>query len=132
MFRWVEHTSELEVRIEAPTERAVCEDALAALADALGQPGEDGGGTVEREVTAAGPDRPALLAAWMEELVFLAESEGLVPVRAVDLALEDDRLRARVEARPGDPPHLIKAVTYHRLEFEPDGDAWRAAVVLDV
>jgi len=32
----------------------------------------------------------------------------------------------------GTPPHLIKAVTLHRLVFEPDDGGWRARVVLDV
>jgi SHS2 domain-containing protein len=41
-------------------------------------------------------------------------------------------LAARVHGTVGDPPHVVKAVTYHRLAFEPRGDAWHATVVLDV
>jgi SHS2 domain-containing protein len=30
------------------------------------------------------------------------------------------------------PPHLVKAVTYHRLEMHEQDGTWRARVVLDV
>jgi len=32
----------------------------------------------------------------------------------------------------GEPPPLVKAVTYHRLAFEPSGERYVARVVLDV
>ena len=62
----------------------------------------------------------------------LAETEGLVPERLTRLEVGDDYLHAQVEGRHGAPAHLVKAVTYHRLEFERVDDGWRASVVLDV
>jgi len=41
-------------------------------------------------------------------------------------------IEANVRARVADPPHLVKAVTYHRLAFEAHGERWRARAVLDV
>jgi hypothetical protein len=38
--RWVEHTGELELEIEAQTEEAVYREALAAMAELLGDDGE--------------------------------------------------------------------------------------------
>jgi SHS2 domain-containing protein len=129
VYRWIDHTAELELEIEADSAEAVIGDAVAALRELLGG-GE--GAVVARVVEVAAGDRAALLAAFVEELVFLAESEALVPagVRAVDLG--ETRLRAEVELERGDPPHLVKAVTYHRLAFERDGDGYRATAVLDV
>jgi SHS2 domain-containing protein len=46
--------------------------------------------------------------------------------------LSDGVLRASVSGRMGDPRHLVKAVTLHRLLFAPEGKGWRARVVLDV
>jgi SHS2 domain-containing protein len=129
MYRWVDHTAEVELAIEAPTEREVLADALAALAELLGV---DAGADVRRTVAVEAPDRPALLAAWLEELVFLAESEGFVPHRLGDLELGERSLRAVVAGGLGEPPPLVKAVTYHRLSFEPAGTGYRATVVLDV
>ena len=134
-YRWVDHTAEVELEIEGASERAVLEEALRALAELLGVEPETPSGapaSIQQEVTAEAPDRPTLLAAWIEELAFLAESEGFVATRIVDLDLDGGSLRATVDGVLDDPPPLVKAVTYHRLTFEPRGDGYVARVVLDV
>jgi SHS2 domain-containing protein len=131
-FCWAEHVGELELRVEAPDEARVFTEALRALGEMLAGGDHATGGAERFEVTAEGADRAVLLAAWLEELNYVAESEGLVPVAAEELALERQRLRGRVRAYRGDPPHLVKAVTYHRLSFEPCDGGYRAVVVLDV
>ena len=73
-----------------------------------------------------------LLADWIAELAYLAESEGLVARGVERVELAGDSISATVTGERGDPPHLVKAVTYHRLEFERAGERWRARVVLDV
>jgi SHS2 domain-containing protein len=83
-------------------------------------------------VSAEGDDRPALLAAWMEELVFLAEAEGFEPLAMQALELGPHSAQATVTGRLGQPPPLVKAVTYHRLSFARAGHGYRATVVLDV
>jgi len=129
-YQWVDHTGELELHIEAPTEAGVLGDALDALGELLGE--DAAGPAVERRIEVAAPDRPALLAAWLEELVFLAETEDFVPEAVRRLALNGTSLRATVAGRRGRPLHLVKAVTYHRLAFAPGGAGWRATAVLDV
>ena len=130
MFRWLEHTGEAELAIEAPTAEAVFVDALLALRELIGA-GEHGG-RVTRRVTASGVDRPTLLADWLSELVFLAETEGFVADRVVALHLGEGNLAATVSGHLASPPHLVKAVTYHRLTLEQAGSEWKATVVLDV
>jgi SHS2 domain-containing protein len=133
----VDHTAEVELEIEAAGEREVLEEAVRALAELLGVDGAEPSVTdsaTTRHVTAAAPDRPALLAAWIEELAFLAESKGFVATRVLDLELSAGGVRASVAGVLGEPPPLVKAVTYHRLVFEPagGGDGYVARVVLDV
>jgi SHS2 domain-containing protein len=141
VYRWVDHTAEVELAIEAGGEREVFADALTALAELHGAGDRPGGGSGDgagdredqrREVCAQAPDRPALLAAWLEELLFLAETEGFVATRIVDLALTADRVDATVAGFIGNPPPLVKAVTYHRLRFDRHGSGYSAGVVLDV
>ena len=131
MHRWVDHTAELELELSARDEPGVFAAALAAVADLLSD-AEAGGEPVRREVTVESADRPALLADWLAELLFLAETEDLVPERADDLRLDGNRLRARVEGRRGAVRPYVKAVTYHGLVSEPADGGWRARVVLDV
>jgi len=127
---WGEHVGELELRLEASDERSVFTAAVDAMRELLG---DDGDGPRESfDVAAEGDERAGLLAAWIEELVFLAEHDGVVPVAVNDLVLDPASVHARLSGYRADPPHLVKAVTYHRLQFEPGPCGWRANVVLDV
>jgi SHS2 domain-containing protein len=130
MYRWVDHTSEVELEIEAAGEREVLEEALRALADLLGN--GDADDEERRAVAVEASDRPALLAGWIEELAYLAESEGFVATHVVELDLRTGGLDATVAGVLDEPPPLVKAVTYHRLAFEPAGDGYLARVILDV
>jgi SHS2 domain-containing protein len=127
-YGWAEHVGELELWVEAPDEAAVFAEAVTALGELLASEGVPS----QHDVAARGTDRATLLAAWIEELVFLAETEGFVPEAVETLELEANRVRARLQGRRGSPPHLVKAVTYHRLTFEPVTAGWRATAVLDV
>lgn len=128
MYRFVEHTAELEVELEAESAEEALEDGLRALAELLG-PAE--GEELERTVELEARDLPRLLAVWLEELVFLADTEGLVPERA-DVVVAGSRLTAVVHGRRGAPRPLVKAVTLHRLRFGLENGHWRGRVVLDV
>lgn len=130
MYRWVEHTGELELEIEADSERAVFEDGFAAMRELLAA--EAAEPLPPKWIALAGSDRAVLLAEWLAELAYVAESEALVPQRLASLELYESRLAAVVEGSRGDPPHLVKAATYHRLALERAGSGWRATVVLDV
>lgn len=139
MFRWVDHTAELELEIDAPTEEAVFADALAALGELLTSEPQRGPEEsparppeARRQIAVEAEDRPALLAAWMEELVFLAETDGFEPESVETLELGPGSAQATVGGRLGQPPPLVKAITYHGLSFAACGDGYRATVVLDV
>jgi SHS2 domain-containing protein len=134
MYRWVEHTGELELHLEGDSLSELFGEALAAYSELAGE-GEGAapaGETVPREVELRAPDREALLADWLSELVFLGESESLRPLRAADLSLGEGGLRATVEAVQERVRPLVKAVTYHGLSVEEEGGRWRARLVLDV
>jgi SHS2 domain-containing protein len=133
MYRWIDHTSELELHVEGDTHTAVVAEATVALAELLRGDGEmPEGELVTREVTVDADDRAQLLAAWLDELVFLAETEAVIPEGVHFEKLDERGLRARVEGRRGDPPHVVKAVTYQRLAFARTDAGWEATVVLDV
>jgi SHS2 domain-containing protein len=131
--RWIEHTAELQLELHARSEAAIFRQAVLALRELLEEDaGAATGERVERPVEAEATDRGALLAEWLAELVFLAESDGLVPEEVRDLVVGEDSVTAVVAGRLDEPRHLIKAVTYHDLELRRDRDGWRGNVVLDV
>ena len=131
MYRWLDHTSERELWIEDEDPRAMLGEAAIALGDLLREhPGASRSPTVSAP---APPTCPTLLAEWLSELVYLAETDGFVPERVVEMDLSDSSVEAVVAGQRTTPQTLVKGVTYHRLEFEQDEEgAWHARVVLDV
>ena len=126
--RFVEHTAELELELESDSAEGALEEALLAFAELVG-PGD--GEPAEHRIDLEGRDLPSVLASWLEELVFLSDTEGLVPEDA-DLRLDGLRLTGVVRGRRGSPRPIVKAVTLHRLRFGPRDGVWRGRVVLDV
>jgi SHS2 domain-containing protein len=132
VFRWAEHTGELELEIEAASEHGVYEDAVRAMGELLGGDRLPRGQAATRRVTVAARDRPRLLVELLAELAFLAERDGFVPDALEGLTAGPTELDANVRGRLGDPANLVKAATYHRLRFEHEDGGWRARAVLDV
>jgi SHS2 domain-containing protein len=130
MYEWRSHTAEIELAIEAESEEQVFADAAAAFAELVAL--EDGGTDEQRRVALEAPDRASLLVEWLQELIFLADSEGFVAERASDVRLEDGSLHATLVGRRAPFEPLVKAATYHGLQFAREGNMWRARVVLDV
>lgn len=131
MYRWLDHTSERELWIEDETPKAVLGEAAVALGDLLHE--HPRGEPVSRRVSVSAGDLPALLADWLSELAYLAETDGFVPERVIEMQLADNSLDAVVTGQRTTPQTLVKGVTLHRLEFEQDEEAaWHARVILDV
>jgi SHS2 domain-containing protein len=131
VYRWIDHTAELELEIEAATETAIFIEALAALRELLGD--GDRGEPSTHEIELVADEMDELLADWLDELVYLAETDAFVPEEVTGLDLDRGRLRATVLGHRGTPSALVKAVTRHRLLLEPAGEnGWRARMVLDV
>jgi len=129
----LEHTADVGIRAWGATAEEAFEQAAWALVDLLGVrssgPGEP------RAIRVEAADRGVLLADFLNELVFLQESEE-VGVARIHVHLEDGGLVAEANVVPlARPPEgaTVKAATYHELEVRraPDGRI-EARVYLDV
>jgi SHS2 domain-containing protein len=129
---FVEHTSEVELHLHAPTLTALFEEAGHALAELmLGE--ERGAETVTDEVRVTAPDRAALLAAWIDELIFCAETRKAVFTRFAIHELGEGEVAALIGGIAA--PVLktaVKAATFHDLRVVEEDGRWTATVVLDV
>jgi SHS2 domain-containing protein len=130
---FVEHTSEVELRLHAPTLAALFEEAGHALAELM--LGDEGRGpeTVTDEVRVTAPDRAALLAAWIDELIFRAETRKAVFTRFAINELGEGEVAALIGGIAA--PVLktaVKAATFHDLSVVEEAGRWTATVVLDV
>jgi SHS2 domain-containing protein len=88
---------------------------------------------VHRQVRFQAPDREALLVRWLEELLFLLETQGQVP-RSIQVSISSDlRLSADLVLGPVEAPGRdIKAVTFHGLRVAETDLGLEATVVFDV
>ena len=131
MYEWRSHTAEIELAIEAAAGEEGFTDALAAFAElvVLERAGAE---DEQRAVAIEAPDRASLLVEWLQELIFLADSESFVAERANDVGLGPGSLKATLIGRRTEFEPLVKAATYHGLKFAREGDMWQARVVLDV
>ena len=82
-------------------------------------------------------DRDALLVAWLNELLYLYETQGLIGADCVIRSMTDMGLSAEVWGEAVDRArHMIvshvKAVTYHQLYVGRTASGWEARVVVDV
>jgi SHS2 domain-containing protein len=130
VYEWRSHTAELELAIEGETEAQVFADAVAAFAELVLL--EAVGPTERRTIELGASDRASLLVELLEELIFLADTESFVAEQVDGLRLEDESLRATLVGRRVVVQPLVKAATYHGLQFARNGKIWKARVVLDV
>ena len=130
MYHLIEHPSEVEIEIEDTDPEGVLTEAVLALSEVF--PVVKGTEPVRHEIAVSAADLPQLLAAWMHELLRLAETDGFLPERVEKLRLDGSSLRAVVAGERSDPPGSpLRSVTERRLQMErlEDG-AWGARVVL--
>ncbi len=93
--------------------------------------------TKEREVTAEAGDLTGLLIAYLNELLFLHETEDFVISSVTVTSLTPTRLHAVAAGETIDPrrhqiQHHVKAATYHHAAVRPIGAGWDAMVIVDV
>ena len=91
----------------------------------------------EREIEINSEDLYSLMFDWLDELIFLFDSESLV-MRSFDIAIDESNFSIQGTCKGGkfNPSKhvsgiIIKAVTYNMMEIKRN-NVWSARVVLDV
>jgi SHS2 domain-containing protein len=128
-----DHTSEVQVRLRAGRLADLLAEAGRALAglQLRGLPLRAEGEWRPIEVTA--PDRDRLLADWLNELIYLAESDRWVATEFDLVTAGPGALRGRARGVTLDrAPGLVKAATMHGLRVDEVPGGLSAEVILDV
>lgn len=129
--REVEHTADWELEVWAPNMAALLEEAARGMFELMNIELANGPRQRHRIVLDAG-DREQLLVEFLDELLYLGESEEIGCDR-YRLAVEGTHLEAMVEGVPiVAHGKEVKAVTYHRLEIEETEDGLETRIVFDV
>jgi len=130
-FCEIEHTADWELEVWAPDFIALLEQAARGMYHLSGAHGQAGAGSVHtfRLPTA---DLETMLVAFLAELLFYQEQEGLV-FDTFNLSLEGEALQAELHGFPlAGLDKEIKAVTYHNLQIQYTQRGLQARIVFDV
>lgn len=133
-----DHTADLGLRVRADDLSDLFRGAAEGLFGIVAANPEAIRAVESERVEVAGEDLKDLLAVWLSELLFRAETKHRL-YRDFNVSIQDDRksLTADFAGEPIDRNrHLlaseVKAVTRHGLFVRRDGPEWIAEVILDV
>lgn len=135
-YETTEHTADLGLKAYGDTPKEAFENAAFGMFDIM--VGPQGAGQTEKvEVSAEGDDAQGLLVAFLNELLFVFETQRLA-LRRFDIVEWDETTRLKAVARgsPLDPDEElgepIKACTYHEVRVEKKPDGFEVEVLFDV
>jgi SHS2 domain-containing protein len=134
-FYAIDHTADVGIVAQGHDLRELCENAawgmisLIAEIDCLRS-------TSEHRIDVTAPSDEQLLMALLREIHFLHETEGLLFTDVKVESCEGGRIAAVAHAAPleGAEDHIlhgIKAVTYHGLDIQWEGDILGTQVIFD-
>ena len=131
-FQEIEHTADWAFRVRGRDLAQLFANAARGVFELQEGTGKDETGTA-REVAVSGKDRETLLVNWLNELLYLQETQQEIYGQFEILEISDTHLRARVHGRPHRPEgKVIKAVTFHGLEIKQNEEGLEATIVADV
>jgi len=92
---------------------------------------------IQREVVVEGHDEISLLIAWLNELIFLFDTEYLLFRDFTIDAISTTHLKAQAtgepyDARRHDLSSAIKAVTWHEASVEQSNNGYKARIIFDI
>lgn len=135
-FETFDHTADIGLVIRGRTLEALFANAAEALVDLTIDPAglrEE----IRITATASAADREGLLVAWLNELLYLLDTQRFLPRRCRITELSETTLAAELVGDTVDPSRhavrrMVKAATYHGLSLAQVNGLWEARVVLDL
>ena len=134
-FEFIDHTADVGILVMAPTPEGMFETAALAFT-ALITNVDSLDLRLERKFRLQEYDMETLLVTWLQELLYLLDTEDLIFGR-FQVNLQEFSLEATAWGEIFDPEihpmkTEIKAVTYHQLEVEQSDQGWQARVIFDI
>lgn len=131
--RFVDHTSEIGLQVRAASFGELLAEAARGLARLMLREVPAAAGGEAREIGVSSHDRESLVVDWLNEILYVAETELWVPLEIEVLEASDTRIRARAHGVAVEvSPSMVKAATFHGLEVVETAEGFSAEVILDV
>ena len=136
MYETFEHTADLGLRARAPDLNTLFAEAARALFATLLEDPAAVRPEQRHVFRLTGKEQEYLVFDWLNELLYRFDTDHLVFGRFV-VQVDEGGLTAAAWGEPLDaarhaPGHEVKAITYHGLQVERDGDGWLAEGIVDI
>jgi SHS2 domain-containing protein len=136
MHETFDHTADLGLRIRAADLNTLFSEAACALFSAIVEELDTVKAAQKLDVAIAGTDREYLLFDWLKTLLYHFDAEHLLFSR-FEVQVGAEGLTATAWGESLDRSrhelgHEVKAITYHGLRVEREGDGWLAEVIVDI
>lgn len=136
MYQIFEHTADLGLQITAPDFATLLAEAGRGLFSLIVENIEDVQPQQQLEIQVAGSDQTYLFFDWLNELLYIFESQHLI-LSKFNVTINEQGLTAQAYGEPFDrqrhqSDHEVKAITYHGLTVEQTATAWQARVIVDI
>ena len=135
-FEIVDHTADIGIRAFGRTEAEVFQNAATGMFSLIADL-ENVVETSDFLIEVEAEDRETLLVAWLNELLYLYDSNDMLLKRFELAELGETSLKGRAFGEPMDSKRHrlktdIKAATYHMLRLTEESGRWQAEVIFDV
>ncbi len=132
-FSFLEHTADIKFQAFGKTREEVFENCALALSNALYD------GKIKEKKTykikTQGDDNESLLYNFLEELLFLFDTENFLLSSVKEIKIKDNKITAKLIGDNSEKYEIktyIKAVTYNDMFIKKEKNKFTAQVVLDV
>jgi SHS2 domain-containing protein len=136
MYELFEHTSDLGLRVRAPDLDTLFREAAEGLFSMIAEEWSTKEAPSRHEFNLTADSRETLLFDWLNELLYTFHTERVFLSRfevGIDgLTLEARAAGTRIEHSAHRLLHEVKAITYHGLKVEREGEGWLAEVIVDI
>ena len=136
-YREIEHTADVGLELEASDLKAAFELAAASMFDLMCDIDSVGDGVCRTvKIRARDSDLENMMVRWLNELLYVFESERLLLSRFDVRELTSDAIEADVAGERYDPARHVfksdlKAATYHDLAVDQTEGVWFVRVIFD-
>lgn len=130
------HTADLGLRVRAADLDTLFVEAAQCLFEAIVDDLNSVKASCRVDIALASDQMDFLLFDWLKALLFYFDSEHLL-FGKFEVHLAETGLMAKAWGEPLDRArhnldHEVKAITYHGLRVEKDGDGWLAELIVDI
>ena len=136
MYETFEHTADIGIRARSATLNGLFEDSAKGLFSVILTNLDSVRCVQDTAIKLEGDRRDDLLFDWLAELLYTFETRRMLFGR-FEVRLSESGLSAVAWGEPLDAVRHeldmeIKAITYHGLKVEPEGQGWLAEVIVDL